>query len=110
MIWSSILAPGKHSQDYFFPVGLWEEILLPVGLRGKIIGDGTLFCRSQEANDITNHCRSGLLAMFAARAGAQHVFAIEGDPSLEQAARRFALSTDSEHCLSPEDCFDVHYQ
>ena len=48
--------------------------------------------------------------MFAARAGAQHVFAIEGDPSLERAARRFALSTDSEDCLSPEDCFDAHYE
>ena len=30
---------------------------------------------------------SGLLAMMAAGAGAQHVFAIEGDPKLEKAAR-----------------------
>lgn len=31
---------------------------------------------------------SGLLAIMAALAGAQHVFAIEGDPSLERAARK----------------------
>jgi predicted RNA methylase len=31
---------------------------------------------------------SGLLALMAANAGAQHVFAIEGDPSLERAARK----------------------
>jgi predicted RNA methylase len=31
---------------------------------------------------------SGILALMAAKAGAQHVFAIEGDPSLERAARK----------------------
>ena len=31
---------------------------------------------------------SGLLALMAAKAGAHHVFAIEGDPALERAARR----------------------
>ena len=46
--------------------------------------------------------RSGLLAMFAARAGAQHVFAIEGDPSLERAARSDHLQSFAFSSLSFE--------
>jgi hypothetical protein len=43
---------------------------------------------------------SGLLAIMAANAGAQHVFAIEGDPTLERAARMVVAANGKENVVT----------